>query len=56
MRLELQAGVDRGSPSGLSCKERQADVGKVRPVRACRKGGDIQISSVKRLLRPQCGE
>lgn len=41
MRLELWAGVDQGSPSELSCKERQADMSNARPARAYRKGGDI---------------
>lgn len=35
---------------GLNCKERQGDVGSGRPAGACKKGGDLQISSVKRLL------
>lgn len=35
---------------GLNCKERHIEVGSDRPARACKKGGDIQISSVKRLL------
>lgn len=35
---------------GLNCKERQVDVGSDRPARACKKGGDLQVSSVKRLL------
>lgn len=50
MRLGLWAGVDHVRPGGLSCKERQADVGDARPARAGKKGGDIQISSVKKFL------
>lgn len=50
MRLELWAGVHHARPGGLSCRERQADAGDARPARAGKKGGHIQISSVKRFL------
>lgn len=40
MRLGLWAGEDPPRPSGLSCKERSADVGNARPARLCQKGGD----------------
>lgn len=56
MKLELWARVGHRRPGGLCCKERQADVGNDRSARACPKGGDMQISSVKRLLLLQCGE
>lgn len=42
MRLELWAGIGHARPGG------QANVGNARPARACKEGGDLHISSVKR--------
>lgn len=51
MRLELWADVDHARPDGLSCREGHVDVGNAGPARAGKKGGNIQISSIKRFLR-----